>query len=93
MKCLHLTLSFAKFRGGREALTNGLSVDLASEAEVWAVPGLVRLMAMAAWFSATALDSRDGAAAKITQIQDLHQNAGTQLFEGGEGLRQGGLLS
>ena len=88
MKCLHLTLRLAQFRGGRKALADGLSVDLASQTEVGAVTGLVRPMTMAVWFSATAVDGGDGAAAKITQLQDLRQDAGALLFEGGEGLRQ-----
>src|SRR5271169_5056953 len=45
-------------------------------------------MTMAAWFSAAAVDGRDGAAAKITQLQDLGQDARALLFQGGEGMRQ-----
>ena len=45
-------------------------------------------MAMAVWFSTTAVDGGDTAATNITQLQDLHQDAGALLFEGGEGLRQ-----
>jgi hypothetical protein len=45
-------------------------------------------MATAVWLSAPADDGGDGAVAKITEFQDLHQDAGTLLFEGGEGLRQ-----
>jgi hypothetical protein len=47
------------------------------------VTGLVRLMTPAIWLSATAFDCSDGATAEITQSQDLHQNAGALLFEGG----------
>ena len=49
---------------------------------------LVGLMTMAVWLSATAVDSGYGAAAKITQLQDLGQNAGALLFEGDEGIKQ-----
>ena len=35
------------------------------------------------------VDGSDGAAAKITQLQDVRQYAGALLFEGGERLRQG----
>jgi len=45
-------------------------------------------MATAVGFSALAVCGADGAAAKITQLQNLHQDAGALLFKGGEGLRQ-----
>src|SRR4051794_30764763 len=45
-------------------------------------------MTMAVRFTATAIDCGDGAAAQITQLQDLIQNAGALLFEGGQGLGQ-----
>jgi len=35
-----------------------------------------------------AANSGDGAATKITQFQDLREDAGALLFEGGEGVRQ-----
>ena len=52
------------------------------------VAGLAGSMAPADGLSATAVDGSDGAARKIAQFQDLHRNAGTLLFEGGEGVRQ-----
>src|SRR5690349_17410540 len=85
MKCLHLTLSFAQFSGRREALTDGLSFDLASQPEVWTMTGVVGLMTMAGWLPTAAIDGGDGAASKITQFQDLHQNGGTLMFQGFEG--------
>jgi hypothetical protein len=90
MKGLHLTLRLAEFGGGREAFAYGLALDLAGQTEVGAVARLVGLMTMAVWFSATAMDSGDGAAAKITQLQELTEQSGTMLFEGGEGVRQKG---
>lgn len=51
--------------------------------------GLVGPMTMTVWFSAATVDGCDGAAAKITQLQDLRQDAGALLFELGEGIRQG----
>src|SRR5712671_2308512 len=88
MECLHLTLRLSQFRRGGETLADSPSIDLAGQPKVWAVIGLVRLMTTAIGFSATTLDCGDGATAKIAQLQDLHQDAGTLLFEGGEGLRQ-----
>jgi hypothetical protein len=86
MKSLHLTLRLTQFHSGRKGFADGLSVDLAGETEVRAVTGLVGLMTTTVWLSATAVDGGDGTAAKITQFQDLHENAGTLLFEGGEGV-------
>ena len=34
------------------------------------------------------MDSGDGAATEINQLQELAEQSGTLLFEGGEGLRQ-----
>jgi len=88
MEGLHLALGLAKFGGGGEAFTDGLTVDFAGQTEVGAVSRLARLMTMAVWFTAAAIDCGDGSAAQITQLQDLIQNAGALLFEGGERLRQ-----
>ena len=88
MKSLHLTLRLPPFHRGRKGFADGFSVDLASQTEVRAVTGLVGLMTTTVWLSTTAVDGSDGAAAKITQLQDLHEDAGTLLFEGGEGVRQ-----
>lgn len=89
MKCIYLTLRFAQFSGRREALTDRLSVDLASQPEVWAMTGVVKLMTMAVWLSTAAIDRGNGATSKITQLQDLHQNGGTLLFQSFEGYGQG----
>lgn len=51
--------------------------------------GLIGLMAMAVWFPTTALDGGDGTTAKITEFEDLLQDAGPLLFEGGEDVGQG----
>jgi hypothetical protein len=88
MKGLHLTLRLTQFHSGRKGFADGLSVDLASQAEVRAVTGLVGLMTTTVWLSATAIDGGDGAAAKITKLENLHEDAGTLLFEGDEGVRQ-----
>lgn len=88
MKGLHLTLRLTQLHSGRKGFADGLSVDLASQTEVRAVTGLVGLMTTTVWLSTTALDGSDGATAKITQLQDLHEDAGTLLFESGEGIRQ-----
>ena len=90
MKSFHFTLRLTQFQGGREGFADGLSVDLASQTEVRPVSGLVGLMTTAVWLSATAMDGSDGATAKITEFQDLQEDAGTLLFEGGEGVRQKG---
>jgi len=76
MKCLHLALGLAQFGGGREAFAHSLTVDFAGQAEVGAVARLARLMTMAVRFTATTMNCRDGAAAQITRLQDLGQNAG-----------------
>jgi hypothetical protein len=83
MKSLHLTLRLTQFHSRREGFADGLSVDLPSQTEVRAVTGLVGLMTTTVWLSATAVDGSDGAAAKITQLQDPHQNVGAMLFEDG----------
>src|SRR5215472_17952809 len=88
MKGLHLALRIARLGGGREAFADGLALDLAGETAVGAVARLVGLMTMAVWFSATAMNSGDRAATEITQLQELAEQSGTRLFEGGEGLRQ-----
>jgi hypothetical protein len=83
MISFYLTLGFAQLGSRGEGLTHGLSVDLTSQPEVWAMARLVRQMTTAVWFSATAADRGDRTAAKITQVQDLGQYAGALLFEGG----------
>jgi len=88
MKSLHLTLGLTQFHSRREGFADGLSVDLASQTEIGSVTGLVELMTTTVWLSATAANSGDGAATKITQFQDLREDAGALLFEGGEGVRQ-----
>src|SRR5258708_18936089 len=87
MQSLHLTLGRTQFHRGREGFADGLSVDLASETEVWTVTGLFGLMTTTVGLSATAVDGGDGATAKVTQLQNLHEDAGALLFEGGEGVR------
>ena len=88
MKGLYLTLGFAKFGRGSEALAEGFSVYLASQTGVGPVAGLARLMAVTIWFSTTALDGGNGAVAEITQLEDLRQDAGALLFQAGDGVRQ-----
>jgi hypothetical protein len=88
MKSLHFALRLTPFHRGREGFADGLSVDLASQTEVRAVTGLVGLMTTTVWLSTTTVDGGDRAAAEITQFQQLHEDAGTLLFEGGEGVRQ-----
>ncbi len=90
MKCLYLTLCFAQFGGRREALADRLSIDLASQPEVWAMAGVVGLVTMAGWLSTAAIDGGDRATSKIAQFEDLHQNGGTLLFQGFEGYGQKG---
>jgi hypothetical protein len=43
-------------------------------------------MTTTVWLSATAVDGGNGAAAKITQFQELRENAGPLLFERGQGV-------
>src|ERR1035441_2000497 len=88
MKSLYFTLRLTQFHSRRKGFADGLSVDLASQAKVRAMTGLVGLMTTAVWLSATTVDSGDGTAAKITELEELCENAGTLLFEGGEGVRQ-----
>ena len=88
MKSLYFALRLTQFHSRGEGFADGLSVDLASQAEVGAMTGLVGLMTTTVWFSTTTLDRGDGAAAKITKFQELCENAGPLLFEGGEGVRQ-----
>ena len=89
MEPIHLALRFAQYGRGGEAFADGFSVFLASQAEVRTVAGLAGLMTMAIRFSTTALDGGDGATAKVTEMENLRQNLGTLLFEGGEGIGQG----
>ena len=88
MKSLHLTLGLTQFHSRREGFADGLSVDLASQTEVRAVTWVVGLMTMTVGLSATAVNGGDGAATKIAQFQDLDEDTGALLFEGGEGIRQ-----
>ena len=88
MICLHLALRLAQFDRRRETLADSLAIDFAGQTEVGAVARLVRLVTMAAWLSTTAVDRGDGTATKITQLQDLGQDARALLFESGEGIRQ-----
>lgn len=89
MKCIHLTLRLPQFQCRGECLADGLSVDLARQTEIGAVTGLAGLMTTTVRLSATAMDRGNRAAAKIAQLQDLHEDAGTLLFEGGERVGQG----
>ena len=93
MKGFHLALRLAQFGRGGETLTYCLAADLAGEAEVRAMAELARVVAVAGGFSAATLDGRDGAAAKIAQLKNPHQNGGPLLFKGAKGVRQGRLLS
>ena len=88
MKDFHLALSLAQFRCRGETFADGLPVHFAGQAEIWAVAGLTRPMAMAIGFPAAAFDGGDRAATKISQMKDAHQNIGTLLFQGVEGIRQ-----
>ena len=88
MKGLHLTLRFAEFGRRSEALAEGFSLYLASQTEVGPVAGLAWLMTMTTWFTATSLDGANGAAAKITQLENLRQDAGALLLKAGDGVRQ-----
>ena len=88
MKSLHFKLRLTQFNRGREGFADGLSVDLARQTEVRAVTGLVGLMTTTVWLSTATVDGSDRAAAEITQLQNLHEDAGTLLFKGGEGVKQ-----
>src|SRR3954454_3125030 len=87
MKSRHLTLRLPQFSGGRKALADGLTVDLARQTEVWAMAWLVGLMAMAVRLSTTAMNRGDGPTAKITEFQDPRLDGGTLVFEGSERVR------
>lgn len=50
--------------------------------------GLARPMTSAIGFSAAALDRRDGAAAKIAELNHARQDVGASLFQRVEGIRQ-----
>jgi len=89
MKSFHLTLRLTQFHMGREGFADRLSVDLARETEVRAVTHLARLTTTTVGLSTTTVDGGNGAATKIAQLQDLHEDTGTLLFESGEGVRQG----
>ena len=76
MKGFHFALSLAQFCCRGEALTDCLSIYFASQTEVRAVAWLARLMTMTIRFTTAAFDGRDGAATKITQMQNLRQDVG-----------------
>ena len=89
MERIHLALRLAQGGRGGKAFADGFSVFLASQAEVRTVARLAGPMTMAIRFSTTALDGGDGATAKVTEMENLRQDLGTLLFEGGEGIGQG----
>ena len=75
MKSLYLPLCLAKLRGRREALADGLSIDLASQTKVRPMAGLVGLMTVTVWLPAATFDRGNGATPEITQLQDTRQDA------------------
>src|SRR6516225_44182 len=89
MERIHLALRLAQCGRRGKAFADGFSVFLAGQAEVRTVTRLAGLMTMAIRFSTTALDGGDGATAKVTEMENLRQDLGTLLFEGGEGIGQG----
>ncbi|MBV8732156.1 MAG: hypothetical protein JO336_20300 [Acidobacteriia bacterium] len=93
MKGLHLALGLTQFCAGEKALTDGLAFHLAGQAEVRPVAGLIGLVAMTVGLSAATLDGGNRATTKITQRQDLGQNAGPLLFQSGESIGHGALQS
>lgn len=90
MKSLYFSLRLAQLCGGGEALADSLTIDLAGQTEVRSVARLVGLMTMTVRFSTATVDRGNGAATKITDLQDLGQDAGAVLLEGSEGIGQGG---
>jgi hypothetical protein len=89
MERFDLALSLTQFGRRGETLADRLSVYFAGQTEVWAVAGLARLVTVAIGSSATGLDSRDGAAAKVAQMSNPGQDRGALLLEGADGVRQG----
>src|SRR6516162_9489982 len=89
MERIHLALRLAQCGRGGKAFADGFSVFLAGQAEVRTVARLAGLMTMAIRFSTTALDGGDGATAKVTEMENLRQDLGTLLFEGGKGVGHG----
>jgi hypothetical protein len=70
VKGLNFVLSLAQFSRRGEGFGDGFSIHFSRQAKVGAVTRLVGLMTTAFRFSATAADGGDGAAAKVTQIDD-----------------------
>jgi len=89
MEGVYLALRLAQCGWGGKAFADGLSVFLAGQAEVRTVTRLAGLMTVTIGFSATALDGGDGATAKVAELENLGQELGTLLLEGGEGIGQG----
>ena len=85
MKGVHLALRLAQLGRGGEAFADGLATDFTGQPKVRTVARLVRLMAMAVWFSATAVDGGDRTAAKITQLQDSGQERWSAAVRGRRG--------
>ena len=81
MKSLYLSLRLAQFCGRGKALADGLTIDLAGQTEVRSVAGLVGLMTMTVGLSTATVDRRNGTATKITDLQNLGQDAGAVLLE------------
>jgi hypothetical protein len=88
MKGLDLALRLALFGGRGEGLTNRLPIYFVGQAVIGAVARLVRLMTTAFRLTAAAANGCDGAAAKITQIDDAGQNGGPLLFKRNERVGQ-----
>ena len=80
MKRFDLALRFAQFCRRGEALADRLSVYLTSQTEVGAVAWLAGLVTTTTWFSAAAIDGRDGAATKIAQLKNPGQDIGALLL-------------
>jgi hypothetical protein len=80
MKGFHFALRLTQFYCGGEALTDRPSVHFAGQTEVGAVAWLAGQMTVTIRFTTAALNGCDGAAPKITRVQNLRQDVGTLLL-------------
>jgi hypothetical protein len=93
MKGIHFALRLAQLSGRGKGLADRFPVHFASQAEVGAVAGLVRLMTTALRFATAAANGADRTAAEISEMGDAGHNGGSLLFEGNERVGRSGLHS
>src|SRR5438034_3287522 len=83
MIAFHLLLGLAQLEGRGEGFGHGFAFDLACQAVVGTMPGVMGLMTVTAGFAAGSAGGGDGAATKIGKVKNLLQDEISLLHQSG----------